>query len=254
MKFPFTIQIGTLAIPLHAVMEFLAFFVGFRYYLWLRKRQGDAISTDNRVWIIIGAIFGALVGSRLVGGLESISQLQAASNKFGHFYGNKSVVGGFVGGLFGVEGIKSYLGERQRSGDLFVYPMILAMIIGRIGCFSMGVHEDVVGIRSNGWWAMDLGDGIKRHPLMLYEIIFLVLLWFGLRMLQQRRQLQSGMLFKFFLIAYLLFRFCIEYMKARETYLFGWGSIQITCVIGLTYYALTSIPGKKRKMTNTTCL
>ena len=86
MYFPVSITIGQSKIPLHAIFEFMAFFVRFRYYLLLRKRHGDAIKIDNRIWIIIGAIFGAIIGSHLVGGLESMEQLQLAPNKWMHFY------------------------------------------------------------------------------------------------------------------------------------------------------------------------
>jgi len=237
MHFPVSFTIGQSVIPLHAIFEFLAFFVGFRYYVWLRKKQGDAINSDNRIWIIIGAIFGAIVGSRLVGGLESITQLQAAPNKWMHFYGNKSVVGGFLGGLFGVELIKKIIGVKTNSGDLFAYPMILALLIGRIGCLSMGVYEDVYGVPTNFFMGMNLGDGINRHPLMLYEMFFLLLLWLAIKQAGKKYTIANGSRFKLFMMGYLLFRFGIEFLKAREVYVAGLGAIQLACVMGLLYYS-----------------
>ena len=238
-KYPWSIHIGSHTFIMHALFEFLAFFVGFRYYLFLRKKQGDVIHSDNRLWIIIGAIFGAVVGSRLVGGFESITQLNASSNKWVHFYANKTVVGGFLGGLFGVEGVKIWIGEKNSSGDLFVYPMLLALLIGRVGCVGMGIHEDVFGMPTQAFVGMDLGDGIYRHPLMLYEMFFLICFWFSLYRISHRYQLQNGVRFKLFMIGYLIFRFGIEYLKIRETYLVGMGAIQIACLTGLVYYGKT---------------
>lgn len=235
-QYPWSVQIGDTHILWHVILEYLAFFIGFRYYVWLRKKQGDVIESEKRLWILIGAIAGALIGSRLVGGLESISQLKIAPNKLLHFYGNKTVVGGFIGGLFGVEGIKKIIGEKNNSGDLFAYPMILALIVGRIGCLSMGIYEDVYGIPTSFFTGMNLGDGIKRHPLMLYEMAFLILLWIAIKWADKKLQLANGAKFKLFMIGYLSFRFCIEFLKARETYFLGLGAIQLACLGCLMYY------------------
>ena len=79
-----------------------------------------------------------------------------------------------LGGLAGVELIKKTIKEKLASGDLFTYPIILALIIGRIGCFSMGVYEETYGSPTSLPWGMNFGDNILRHPVCLYEIIFLI--------------------------------------------------------------------------------
>lgn len=236
MQFPVVIHIGHFSITAHAVFETAAFIIGFRYFLFLRKRQGDIIEQPNRVWIIIGAIFGALIGSRLVGGLENISRLQQAPSVMLYFYQNKTVIGGFLGGLFGVELVKWCIGEKKPSGDLFTYPMILALIIGRIGCFSMGVYEETYGLPASVPWAMNLGDGIPRHPVSLYEIVFLVVLWFALSIADRRLTLAPGARFKLFMISYLIFRFALDMIKPRYTIFAGLSTIQITCLVGLMWY------------------
>jgi len=176
LKFPIYIEVGPAKILLHVVFEVLAFFIGFRYFLWLRKKRGDAIKTPNRTWIIIGAIIGALIGSRLIGGLENPTQITKENNLLFYFYQNKTVLGGFLGGLTGVEIVKKIIKEKGASGDLFVYPIILALIIGRMGCFSMGIYEETYGTVTTLPWGMNLGDGLIRHPVSLYEIIFLLVL------------------------------------------------------------------------------
>ena len=230
---------------MHVVFEVLAFFIGFRYFLWLRKKRGDAIKTPNRTWIIIGAIIGALIGSRLIGGLEDPTQITKANNLLFYFYQNKTVLGGFLGGLTGVEIVKKIIKEKGASGDLFVYPIILALIIGRMGCFSMGIYEETYGTVTTLPWGMNLGDGLIRHPVSLYEIIFLWVLWVCLWIVQKKFALQQGALFKLFMIAYLGFRFLLDFIKPHFTFNVGLSVIQLTCIAGLLYYLPYIIQPKK---------
>ena len=211
----------------------------------LRKKQEDDITSENRTWIIIGAVFGAFFGSRLIGGLEDPVSMLHSRNIFWHFYSNKTVVGGFLGGLAGVEITKYFMKEKKSSGDLFTYPMILALIIGRIGCFSMGVYEDTYGVSSSLPWALDLGDGISRHPVCLYEILFLALLWIGLVRLENYYALISGARFKIFMITYCMFRFLLDFIKPHYTFGIGLSTIQLTCAAGLIYYYRYIIHPKK---------
>jgi prolipoprotein diacylglyceryltransferase len=236
LQFPVYVHFGSVSILLHTIAEFAGIFIGFRYFLFLRKIQGDSVDSSNRLWIIIGAIFGALLGSRILGALEKPHELFSTENKLIYIYSNKTVVGGLLGGLWGVELIKKMIHEKKRSGDLFVFPLILAMIIGRVGCFSMGVFEETYGLQSRIPWAMDLGDGIRRHPVCLYEIFFLFISWISLYRIKKSYALDEGALFKLFMISYLLFRFLLDFIKPGERYLFGMGTIQLVCLAGLLYY------------------
>lgn len=236
MNFPFTIHIGNTAVSLHAVLETAAFFIGFRYFLYLRKKKGDHYEPGKRAYIIIGAIFGSLLGSRLIGSLERPYELFRTDNLFWYIYNNKTVLGGFLGGLFGVELMKKLMEEKKASGDLFVYPMILALIIGRIGCFSMGVYEETYGIATSALLGMNLGDGLLRHPVSLYEIFFLLVLWIALYNSSKKIALENGALFKLFMIAYLLFRFFLDFIKPHYGIIAGLSTIQLSALAGLLYY------------------
>jgi len=237
LSFPYTISLGGARLPLHSLLEPLAFFIGFRYFLYLRRRQGDPINSSNRTSILIAAIFGALFGSRLIGGLENPPELRHAHNMPLYFYENKTVLGGFLGALWSVELVKKFIGEKQASGDLFVYPILLALIIGRVGCFSMGVYEETYGIPTTLSWGMDLGDGLHRHPVALYEIVFLILLWIALKKVDHLLSKEQGARFKVFLISYCLFRLLLDFIKPHYTFPFGLSTIQTTAVAGLTYYS-----------------
>lgn len=76
IEFPVHISIGNASVLLHTITEFAGIFIGFRYFLFLRKRQGDDVSTQNRMIIIVGALFGAILGSRLVGGIGRFNPIK----------------------------------------------------------------------------------------------------------------------------------------------------------------------------------
>ena len=238
MTFPVTIPIGENQIHLHFICELLAYSVGFRYYLYLRKNVQDLISDEHRLWIFVGAAAGGFLGGHVLGVLENPTywQMMTWRNFPFYFMGNKTVVGGFLGGLIGVEFTKKRLGVITSSGDLMVFPMMLGTILGRIGCFLEGIHDGTHGIASTLPWAIDFGDGIRRHPAPLYEILFLALLWLSIVYVEKKVTLSNGSRFKIYLSGYLLFRFLSEFIKPVYFFEFGLSVIQLACLAGLVYY------------------
>lgn len=234
MQFPVNIPFGKSFVPVHFICETLAYFIGYRYYVYLRKYTQDTISSENRLIIFIGAAAGAFLGSHLVGVVENPPLLSHFS--LFYFMGNKTIVGGMLGGLIGVELTKKKIGVTVSSGDLMVYPLILAMIIGRIGCFLAGLEDGTYGAVSNLPWAINFGDGVHRHPTNLYEIIFWLILWTGLSAYEKYRQFSDGSRFKLFMISYLIFRFLVEFIKPDYFFSFGLSVIQLACIAGLLYY------------------
>ncbi|WP_378186949.1 prolipoprotein diacylglyceryl transferase [Aquimarina sp. W85] len=238
MDIPFEPVIFGFQLNIHLLFEYLAFFIGFRYYVYLRKNTKDVISTNNRLSIIIGAVFGAFLGSRFFGYLENPIKL-SDFEMFLDLLNAKTIMGGLFGGLLGVELSKKIIGEQQSSGDLFTYPLILAIGIGRIGCLLYGIKEFTFGVKTDFILGIDLGDGIYRHPLALYEIIFLVALWTFLKIREAQFKIHEGLLFRVFMILYFSFRFFIEFLKPNEFLIFGISSIQYLCILCLLYYSKT---------------
>ncbi len=243
MHFPVTIPIGKSGISAHFICETLAYFVGYRYYVYLRKHRHDTISSEHRMIIFFGAALGALIGSYLVGILEKPTTLTQFN--FLYLLQNKTIVGGLIGGLVGVELTKKKIGVIVSSGDLMVYPLILAMIVGRTGCFLAGLDDGTFGVATNLPWGINFGDGIHRHPTNLYEILFWLLLWAGLIMVERRRRFTDGSRFKIFLASYLVFRFFVEFIKPDPFFIFGLSVIQLVCLAGILYYYKVFLHPKK---------
>jgi prolipoprotein diacylglyceryltransferase len=235
LQIPFEPIIFGYHINIHLVLEYAAFFIGFRYYVFLKRKQTDAISSNNRLSIILGAALGALVGSRLVGVLEN-PLVEFTQQNLLQILNTKTIMGGLFGGLLGVELAKKIIGEKHSSGDLFVFPIILGIFIGRIGCFLSGINEFTYGNVTTSIFGMDLGDGLLRHPTSLYELVFLILLFLSLKRIQNHSNLKNGDLFKLFMLSYFGFRFFIEFLKPNVFYVFGLSTIQLLCVICWLYY------------------
>ncbi|WP_299332991.1 prolipoprotein diacylglyceryl transferase [uncultured Psychroserpens sp.] len=236
MSIPFQPELFGVTINIHLILEYLAFFIAFRYYVILRRKSDDPISSNNRLSIILGAALGALIGSRLIGLLENPLVDFSEANLI-QLLNTKTIMGGLFGGLLGVELAKKIIGEESSSGDLFVLPIILGIFIGRVGCFLSGINEFTYGNATSSPFGMDLGDGLLRHPTSLYELIFLMLLFIVLQQLRKKAHLKNGELFKIFMLLYFGFRFIIEFIKPNVFYIAGLSTIQLLCVICWLYYS-----------------
>jgi len=237
MHFPVELALGPVRLPVHLLCEVLAYTLGYRLYTHLRASGTDRISSAHRQWIFVGAAAGALLGSRLLGLLEHPHELLHPPGGWLYYFTNKTIVGGFLGGLIGVELTKKRLGVKVSSGDLMVFPLILGLAIGRLGCFLSGLEDGTFGTATTLPWGIDFGDGIARHPTNLYEILFLGLLALALWLLERRRPLPDGHRFQLFLSSYLLFRLLVEFIKPTPPLPeLGLTAIQWACVLGLGYY------------------
>lgn len=236
IDFPVSIEIFGHSVLIHPILESVGIIIAMRYYAFLRKRNKSSLSTIQSFGIIIGALIGALLGSKIIGTLENPQAFLDAENQFFFFWTSNTIVGGLTLGLIGVELTKKIIGHKESTGDLIVFPLILAMIIGRIGCFLTGVYEQTYGIETTSIFGMDLGDGLLRHPVALYEIVYLLLLWIVLKIVQKKYIYPSGYIFQIFMLAYFLFRFCLDFIKPIHPIFLGLSSIQITCVGVIIYY------------------
>jgi len=240
LTIPFQPTIAGWPVNVHLILEYVAFFVAYRYYVFLRKKNTDVIPYSNRLSIILGAAIGALIGSRIMGFLEN-PVVDLSNVNFIELYNLKTITGGLFGGLLGVEITKKIIGERQSSGDLFTLPIIAGIFIGRIGCFLSGTDEFTYGTPTSFISGMDLGDGILRHPIALYELVFLLGLFFFLLRFSRYKEYESGLLFKLFMLSYFGFRFLIEFIKPNVFFILGLSSIQWLCIICFVYYRNTLI-------------
>lgn len=231
----------------HPVMETLAYATGFATYRLARARHGDLLAEPQRWTILAAAALGALVGSRVLGIAEQWPTVIKAwqTNQMLRLLlslGGKTIVGGLLGGWLAVEIAKKLNGIHGRTGDLFALPLCIGIAVGRVGCLVAGLADDTYGKPTGLPWAVDLGDGIGRHPVQVYEILFLVLLGC---MVRTRRPLPRGARFRIFLGGYLAWRFAIDFLKPQPS-IDGLNLIQWACVAGIVALVVDGVRGRSQ--------
>lgn len=227
-------HIGNFPPVYHLVLEAFAFWLGFRLYLKLKKR--DTLTFKQRLAVLLGGMLGAAIGSKTLYLLEDPSFFMQNLNNWQLLLAGKSLVGGILGGWIFIEVAKKIVGVKSATGDSFVVPLIVAMVIGRIGCFLCGLSDHTYGLPNDLPWALDFGDGIRRHPTQLYEILFLAMLLLAFTQLV-KQNLQQGELFKLFILAYLTFRFFVEFIKPVAHVYCGFDIEQVVTIAVYIYYA-----------------
>jgi phosphatidylglycerol:prolipoprotein diacylglycerol transferase len=166
----------------HIAFDALAWGSGVAFaavlYRWrLRTRvDGAARRLGKGYFVALG--LGAVVGGYLAGSLIS---LVGPAPTLSH-----SIAGVLAGGIVGVELYKLFAGIRGSTGSGFTGPLALGIVIGRWGCLFAGLADNTYGASTPLPWAVDLGDGIGRHPVEVYESLamaaFLGLYLTGLKM------------------------------------------------------------------------
>ena len=224
----------------HLLFEALAYSMGFALFRWQRIRH-DFLSAPTRWSLVVAAILGAVVGSKLLHHLANPARWALYPDAPWLLLGGKTIVGALLGGWIAVELIKKRLGLKERTGDVYVAPLILGMAVGRVGCFLAGLSDGTYGRPTDWPWAVDFGDGVQRHPTQLYEILFLVILAWVLFRRRLTPDAPQGILFRGFMVAYLAFRLLIDWLKPYDL-IFGMNPIQWTCLIALCFVYRDIVP------------
>ncbi len=220
---------------LHFVFEWLSVFIG----AWLYRRQYQRQSSGYRsikasLGVLIGCLVGAGIGNKLLFVIEVPQTF--AEHGWSAFLMGQTIVGGLLGGLIGIEIAKKILKIRQSTGDHFVFPLVIAIVIGRTGCFLAGLYDGTYGIATDLPWGVNFGDGIARHPTQIYEQLFVIGLYLMLWRFKGSLSVVSGLSFKLFLASYLLWRLLVDAIKPIPYDYWGLSGIQWACVISLFFY------------------
>ncbi|MEK7951398.1 prolipoprotein diacylglyceryl transferase [Luteolibacter soli] len=180
--------------PVYALMLLLGIVIGAVY--WFRVSK-----TDGRLPLIyFGGLVGAFAGAKIA---------YLLSEGWMHFHhplrwqlwlSGKSIIGALPGGWAGVEIVKRSMGYRAVTGDRFALLLPVPLILGRIGCLYAGC---CLGIECS----------FGRWPAVEVEIGFQVLALVALLVMKARRW-QTGQHFHLYLMAYGLFRFGHEFLRA----------------------------------------
>lgn len=131
---------------------------------WLVSRWRLAAARGEfprRPGYLVALGIGAIVGAYIAGSLPS---LMSGSGSLSH-----SVVGALAGAILAVELYKAAHGITRSTGAVFVAPFALGIVVGRWGCLFSGLADGTHGAPTALSFGVDLGDGVARHPVQIYE-------------------------------------------------------------------------------------
>ena len=218
---------------LHLLFDVLAWAAGFvtarLLYHWRLRSVGDRIAARITIGYGIALVGGAILGAVLLGSAYSLRQ--------GVPHLSHSVAGALAGAIVAIELYKAFAGIRGSTGVIWVGSLCVGIAVGRLGCLFAGLTDDTFGIPTNLPWGIDLGDGIPRHPVQLYESAsMLAFLAFYLAALRRRAQWTTTRAFYWFIGWYAAQRFVWEYFKPYPRLI---GSLDVfqLCALGLLAYA-----------------
>jgi phosphatidylglycerol:prolipoprotein diacylglycerol transferase len=165
----------------HIVFDLLAWSgaasLGVALSKWRLRGAIEHVAHEAGPGYFAAVIIGALPEAWLAG---SFNTLREAAASLSH-----SIAGALAGAIVAVELYKLARGIRASTGFLFVGPFALGVAIGRWGCLFAGLPDDTYGTPTALPWGVDLGDGIARHPVQIYESLsmaaFLVVYLLALR-------------------------------------------------------------------------
>jgi len=216
---------------LHVGFELLAYVAACFVYLRQKRSRSDLIAEASRSTIICAAMIGAAVGGRLLAVAEN--PIQFSWKHLLLLDGGKTIIGAILGAWAAVEIVKRRTDISVRTGDLLVLPLLIGTVVGRIGCFLAGTADETFGHITVVPWGIDYGDGIRRHPLQLYEILILAAYY----VLIERRQypiLVNGDRFRLYVFSYFGARFVLEFLKDAPRML-GLDVLQWAALAGMAW-------------------
>ena len=213
--------IAFLNVRWYGVFVALAITVIVLWVAWQVKR-GARISYDTIFMAAVVGIPSGVVVSRL---LHVIDLWKYYSQNPGQIIGGSglTIYGAVLGGALGIW-VYSKFGKFQFGylADLIVPGLILAQIIGRVGCTINGCcYGKICSLP----WAIvythpdSLGPlGIAVHPTQPYEIIYLAIIFVVVLKLKDRLR-PDGSLFLVYLSLYSLWRLGIDFIRDGTPFL-----------------------------------
>ena len=200
----------------------------WQYRRWPAETRQLARRTEPSYFVVLA--LSAVVGAWAIGTLNL--------SETGRIVPSHSIAGALAGGIAGVELWKWRNGVRHSTGSAFVAPLCVGIAIGRLGCLFSGLPDRTYGTPTALPWAVDLGDGIGRHPVALYEAgamaAFLIVY---LHARGRGRSWAHAHAFHALICVYAVQRFAWEFLKPYPT-LLGPLNIFHLLMLGLLAYGI----------------
>jgi len=203
------------------------------FFLFRKAKQNKLLEQSQM--LIVYILFSGLIGARIIYILLNPSEFPNFLSLFEVWKGGIVSWGVFLGGFLGImlfkitSKIKS--SELKNLLDLMAPYFILAVAIGRIGCFLRGC---CFGIASNLPWAIVYIEGLSSqagltavHPTQLYHAILDFLIFIILLKINKKKEFlnknkqksrfgffnKAGGTFLLFILLYSVERFFVDFLR-----------------------------------------
>lgn len=234
---PILLEIGPLTLYTYGTVLAVALLIsiGLARYLARRWPQEDLpIASAQLIDLISLIVLGGIAGGRLFFViLHGDMFLDQPLELFAIWHGGLVWYGGFLGGLIAAWWyVRAQKLSFLRVLDFLVPFVAFGHAIGRLGCFFNGC---CLGKFTQSWCAVYFPGELKgRLPTQLLEAVGLLSIYVFLRVLQQPRNLKHpGRIFGWYLIAYGLLRFSVEFLRADQPILWLGGTLPQMISLGL---------------------
>ncbi len=187
--------------------------------------------TEYYLWTIAGAMIGAVLVSTFDGAMIP------GRDPIGGLILSKSIAGALFGGVVTAELYKYLHRITTPTGILFLPGIVLGVLVGRIGAVMTGLRDFTYGLPTTLPWGVDFGDGIPRHPTMVYEMILLAIFFAvfvrGLHSPHRTWWIRKG--FYVFIVVYFVYRFAVGFVQPYSTFWCGLSTYQAIAIPMVVY-------------------
>jgi len=180
--------------PLYSILLIAGILIGAVYWIRLSKN-------DSRLPLIyLGGLVGAFIGAKLAFLFAEGWMYLDHPQRVPILLSGKSIIGALPGGWAGVEIVKKSMGYKAFTGDRFATILPVPLILGRIGCLHAGCCTGITC--SFGKW--------PSVPVEIaFQLLAIIALW-----IMRKKAILPGQHFFLYLIAYGVFRFLHEFLRA----------------------------------------
>jgi phosphatidylglycerol---prolipoprotein diacylglyceryl transferase len=229
--------IGDIGVTWYGILMLLAISV-LVAWVYFQSRHNPQVSTDRILAAALVGVPSGIVFARLIHVIDQWHYYSIYPNQIIGGSG-LAVWGAVIGASLGIwvyfRIVKAPAGA---FFDIMAPGIVLAQIIGRVGCTANGccygtptglswgifyTHPDSVGFGT-------LGTPV--HPAQIYEMIFLAIV-FGVLLLSRRRLKPDGSLYLLYLSLYSVWRIGIGFLRDNSETLVGLQQAQIIAIIVL---------------------
>lgn len=231
---PNLITIGGFVLSWHGLMTAIGVIVGVLIPVRMSKAFG--LAEDDIYSVALWAIPGGIIGARLFHVVDNLDIYMQNPAAILNFQG-MAIYGGILGGA--VTGIGYAVIRKMKIGhlaDVSAFGLIVAMMIGRIGCL---INGDAWGSPTTLPWGIVYTHpgafaplNVAGHPAPIYEILWdLVVL--GVIWRFRRMPHPNGSIFLVFAATYAVGRFFISFFREN---LIWFGGLQESQLISIAVF------------------